>query len=686
MFPFFAALSASTIMGIDLGGAYIKASVATATQTLHMALNIHGKRYMPFQFSFWNRTRASNHTSLNSWNEENLNSYDFDFGFFAKDQCLRFPKTCVSGLPNLTENYFGFKGYEILALELDSFVKSVRKAENIQDNIQLVVTAPPGMDPRDKSFIRIACAIAKLDLLQIIDQTTAPAYTYSLERRHIYENISTNVAFVDVGATGTRVSIFNFNSTEKNQNEINQLSVTFNNTIGGNTIDEELAKILAEKYNVDMSNLKTRVNFINDVSAGKEALAMHPSVDLKWESDDDIEERIIKITREDLEKASKVFNETVVELAKNSLIMANLTKVDRVELNGGGSRAIFLRDPLKEIFNVDDISRALNQDNANALGAGYAAAEMSPQFTVFKTNKTLMITTPSYATAGTHAYPIFQRGDDEAGSPSIQTKCSEKSRFSIISQNGEFTRFAIENVKEHENVEIQYIHNYMLMPVPYSCVRLSDGKELPIKMIDLPWEPTKESINKSSLLIEKIIDLQDKRRLLHKAANELEEFLLQLKHVCEERANDNTPINVLMRKLVKENLEWYEGLTYEPKEEEYRNRLNYLHKELDQSVDELLEVERKPKAIKKLRKTISGVKELLAAAGLSPTINQTELAIARESSEEAEKKLKEFEDNGTHSKEIVKERLSLKEAVLPVRKFMRKQEKKPADDSKLSLM
>ena len=687
MLPLLIPLTLSSIMGIDLGDSYIKASVATATQTLHMGLNLQGKRYMPFYFSFWNRTRASNSSSLYTWTNDTLNGFEYDFGFIAKDQCHRFPKTCIKGLPKLNETYFGFKGYEILALELDSFVKSIRKTENIQDSIQVVLTVPPGLDPRDKALIRISCVMAGLEVLQFIDSTTAPSYTYSLERKNIYKNKSINVAFVDIGSKTSSVSIFNFDNSTEGTNSVTQLAVAYNNTIGGNDIDYKLAHIVAKANNISLDDHTTLMNMINDVSAAKEALALHPSVDIQLDFDVGFDEfPILSITRQQLEKAAQLYTETIIDLAKKALEMSNLTKVDRIELVGGGSRCIFLRDPLKQILGVDDVSRTLNQDFANAIGAGYAAAYKSPMFRAPEVNRSLMITTPAYATAGTHGFPIFQIGDDEAGSPSIITNCGPNSTFSIITPKGEFARFYIENVTAHDKVEIQYVHSYLLFPLPYKCIQQKDNQELNIKLMDFEWAPTEEDLKHSQDVVDTLIDLQNKRRALHKIANELEEFLIQIKHIIESQEYDNMPTSSKLHSVFTEHNDWFENLNGEATEEEYKSRLATLHKELDEIVDEIIEGDKQPKAIKKLKKSLDGVKELLASAALSPTVNQTELAIAKECYDQTEQLLSEYESSHRHSKYVLEARSKLKETVLPIRKFMRKQQQKAADESKLALM
>ena len=51
------------------------------------------------------------------------------------------------------------------------------------------------------------------------------------------------------------------------------------------------------------------------------------------------------------------------------------------------------------------------------------------------------------------------------------------------------------------------MHNYMLIPVPYVCMRESDSKELNVTMHNISWEPMSEEIEPS----QRLVDLQAKR-------------------------------------------------------------------------------------------------------------------------------------------------------------------------------
>ena len=150
----------STVLGIDLGSSNIKVSLASSKSPLHLALHSTGNRIIPNVFSFWNNSRASNYTSTQNWKEEDMKSFHWAHGDFAYEQCLRFPKTCIFGNVFNNDIYFNLTGYEITALSLYNMIKSIKNTEEIEDNIKAVISIPPGMKAREKSFLYMATQLA----------------------------------------------------------------------------------------------------------------------------------------------------------------------------------------------------------------------------------------------------------------------------------------------------------------------------------------------------------------------------------------------------------------------------------------------------------------------------------------------------------------------------------------------
>ena len=161
--------------------------------------------------------------------------------------------------------------------------------------------------------------------------------------------------------------------------------------------------------NINLDDPRVLLDMINNVSAAKEALALHPSVDIQLYFDVGLDDfPVFTIQREQLEATVMEFNRTIVGLEKGSLEMANLTAIAQVELVGGGSRAAFLRELLETVFGIGEVLRAFHQDFVYALAVGDSSAERSPQFTVPSVNRSLMIRTPAVATSTTTKLALLQ--------------------------------------------------------------------------------------------------------------------------------------------------------------------------------------------------------------------------------------------------------------------------------------
>lgn len=516
----------SSILGIDIGNKYIKASIATQNSQIHWALNMDGKRYLPNKFTFFNTSKTSNFSSTDSWDLKNVDEFDWDIGFRADDICQKFPQTCIIG-NTYDDRYFNLNGYEIMALKLRKLVASIALAENVTDILEVTIAIQPGLDDKFKSLLYLACNLAKINVKQFIDASVAPAYHYIYEHSKLLKNTSRNIAFLNIGSSGSFISIFNINGSQENRS-LTQLSVAYNNSLGGDLIDERLSERIANLYNLSFTTISEKIEFINLISAAKESLSLYPSVVLKWDVDY-LEEPIdIHVFREDIINISHEFNVSLIKMVNEALKKAKLAHVDKVEVIGGGTRAIFIRDIMHKALGVKRFSLHLNQDSTIAIGAGYAAAEHSPMFITPNITKKFLLTSNSYFLKDRKTYPIFRIGDEEGISSSVLFKYYPNSSLEIISGEmlKEFSKFKLLNVTGQCDVEVKFTHNMFLMPIPY--VAKTNNRELDIEFIKSYWEP--KNVSNSVYIVDQIENSTISRLEKQKLANKIEEFLINLKH------------------------------------------------------------------------------------------------------------------------------------------------------------
>ena len=598
-----------SVLGIDIGEKDTKVSLLTPKGVLHYALTFHGKKPSPTVFSFWNQTRASNYTSTQNWDNKSIGEFNWAFGAVALEQCFRFPRTCVFRKIFNQDKYFNIRGYEITALTLYSIIKSVKQEEAIEDGIQVALSIPPGMKAIEKSLLYIASLMAGANTIQFVDTTTAPAYFYALERSSRFLNDSKNIAFVDIGATGIRVSIFNFDGRTR-PFTYSQLSVSYDNTIGSNNVDTLLAEKVAKIHMINISDLKTKINFLDDISKVKEMLSIHPSVDLKFEDDFCDDMKVITVTRDELESVSAGLHQSIKKTCEEALAMANLTTVDIVELVGGGSRSKFIPSILTSAFGVDSVSRTMDAEAAIALGTGYSAADLSPQFIVSPVNRSQMITSPSFVFFNQKFYRIFKEGSFEDHCQTIQLSIRPNQSVSLFTGNPaqEYIRFKIGNITSETKVELSFIHNYFLMPVPDTARCIESGKNLTIETLSVGWELSPEQIKISKERVQQLIQVTENREQSQRTANEYEAYILKIKAIMSDLSFLRTFASESdidkWTAIISDEFIWFDSIRKEIPAKKYEDRLKYLHSEFEELIEKTNNSLEKPKLINKFQKLI----------------------------------------------------------------------------------
>ena len=678
-------LASSTIIGIDFGRTYFKASLLSKDKPLHFAINSNSKRLTPNYFAFWNRTKSTNYSSANNWSDDNANDFEFAYGERAHEQCLRFPKTCLKGLPLDNRTYFSMRGYEITALALQSYIKSITDAEKINDTLEAVVALPPGMDPHEKSFLYAALSISNITTLQFVDALTAPAQLYALEKYKGEPNKT--VAFVDIGGSGTRVSIFVFDNSTGIVN-ITQVAAQFDEEMGGEVLDQLLAVNIAKKYKVNLENLKTKVNFVSDISIVKEMLTMHPAVDLKFEEDDDFEEeKLIKITRQDLADVGENMNKTIYNLVKQAMNQARLSNnnISSVELIGGCTHIPFIQEAIKNVFNISKLGHKLNADSAVAIGAGYLGAEQSQYFIVRPTTKSFMLTSSSILRTVSDLHPIifklYAQGDSEDGSKIVQARVDPKQEFIISTGNSklDYMKFSIKNLSKPIDAEISFIHNYFLMPVPINITSNEGQESFDFELKNIGWEVSDNELIHSGEKVSRLLMLQQQRRSIEKLINDYETELIRLKKFIEGNSNSiSDSERSIIEKAVNEGFEWFESQNTNLDIKEYQSKLDNLHLVAGDIVDKIIEENKKPIIKSKILKTVAKAKEILnfsLMVGKFDASLQDDLMSEIKSVEEWINELSQNNFENINSKEIEVRRTQLKKKVIKFKNELKKIQK-----------
>ena len=229
-----------------------------------------------------------------------------------------------------------------------------------------VVTVPAYFDDTQRQATRDAGRIAGLDVLRIVNEPTAAALAYGLDRRG-----SGTVAVYDLGGGTFDCSILSLAD-----GVFKVLATNGDTYLGGDDFDRLLMQVAAKEMGVDLGTKDAELlQHLRDAAERtKIALSAADSAELRV----NIPARDIAfartITRAEFESLIAQLIDRSLDRCRSALRDAQLTatQVDEVVLVGGSTRIPFVRKRVGEFFGKTPHS-GLNPDEVVALGAAVQA-------------------------------------------------------------------------------------------------------------------------------------------------------------------------------------------------------------------------------------------------------------------------------------------------------------------------
>jgi len=245
-----------------------------------------------------------------------------------------------------------------------------------------VVTVPAYFNDAQRQATKDAGTISGMTVRRIINEPTAAAIAYGLDKRGGEKNI----LVFDLGG-GT----FDVTALTIDNGVFEVLATNGDTHLGGEDFDQRVMKYFMrefnKKYKKDMSNdSKAKQKLRREVERVKRTLSSQPSARLEVEALFDGVDFSETLTRARFEKLNlDLFKKTLTPVGK-VLDDAGLKKseVDEVVLVGGSTRIPKVQQLLRDFFNGKEPNRGINPDEAVAFGAavqggilsGEAAEEM----------------------------------------------------------------------------------------------------------------------------------------------------------------------------------------------------------------------------------------------------------------------------------------------------------------------
>jgi hypothetical protein len=443
MFALLAAASLSAGLGIDIGESSIKAAVGTRSGRVH-ALDA-----IPNWLCVDHGAVALGDAAL--------------AGHLPRpDSCARaISLSRRAGLPSL-------EGHMVTAIALARLADQARAVDGATGNLTTVVAIPHSLTIRERSVLHAACRIAGLDIAQFVTSSTALAEACA-------SRVAETVGLVDVGQSGTRFSVFRFDGAGGYE----QLAADWDGRAGGHMLDLAIAARLSRTIRDDYAGFvdavqKARVKY---TKRGK-------SVSFKFGG------RTFAVNSSVVRDAAA----DVVDRLRNLLRPA--VRLDAVEAFGQLSKVPVIAEAVER--ELGRPSGALDCQTAAAVGAALFAQS---KVEASSGRRHLILDHKVVVAAARNRYPIFVRGDSEEKNPVIVARAHEDTLFEVIDdRNGEvFLRFTLNVGHQETNVEVSFMQNYFLMPVPISA--MVDKQEVGFTYQNCGWEVTENDVQRGIDLI-----------------------------------------------------------------------------------------------------------------------------------------------------------------------------------------
>ncbi|MGL9757432.1 MAG: Fe-S protein assembly chaperone HscA [Wolbachia sp.] len=260
---------------------------------------------------------------------------------------------------------------EISAEILKTLCKRVKKFTGMKVN-KAVITVPAYFDDSARNATKYAAKLAGIDVLRLINEPTAAALSYSIEKN----NNSGIYAVYDLGGGTFDISILKLH-----QGVFQVLAVGGDTKLGGDDFDHLLSLIVLEKYREQVGLSESVIPASATCMAGpsliesrivKEYLSNNTSGTFEFNINGELFK--CKITKEEFEQAiSPLVNKTINIVTRTiSNIDLKIDDIKGVILVGGATRVPLVQNSLIKLFG-NKVLNDVDPDKAVANGAALQA-------------------------------------------------------------------------------------------------------------------------------------------------------------------------------------------------------------------------------------------------------------------------------------------------------------------------
>lgn len=294
------------------------------------------------------------------------------------EERARVPYTCIRGKDDTVDVQVRNRSYtpqEISAMVLQK-LKQDAEAYLGEEVTQAVITVPAYFTDAQRQATKDAGTIAGLEVMRIINEPTAAALCYGLDKQQQDQKI----LVFDLGGGTFDVSVL-----QLGDGVFEVKATAGNNHLGGDDFDNCVVRWMIDSFReqegIDLSLDKMALQRLREAAEKAKvelSTLMNTSINLPFITADETGPKHLEmeLTRAKFEELVNDLVEGTIEPVVQALKDAGLKTehIDRILLVGGSTRIPAVQEAIRKFFNGKAPDRSVNPDEAVALGAAIQGA------------------------------------------------------------------------------------------------------------------------------------------------------------------------------------------------------------------------------------------------------------------------------------------------------------------------